>query len=774
MLERTVMEMADSVGEKKQRREFALASVAELYSDDASASPAIARFSCDGSAARLRIHCESQKVFLVVDFRAAQLFKLGPVQSVCMVELSDVGKEYSVVKSWLAVAVQFKNEEESEAFHCVFRQWKKEVDVQGPNVPNGTASTSKSKFDEKTESSSAKLYFRYYGHLQQQQNMLQDYVRTGTYFAVCFQNRADFNGRVVVDVGAGSGILSLFAAQAGAKHVYAVEASEMAEYAQKLIAANPILGERITLIKGKVEDVELPEKADILISEPMGTLLVNERMLESYVIARDRFLIPNGKMFPALGRIHMAPFTDEYLFGEIANKAFFWQQINYFGVDLRPLYGPALEGCFSQPVVDAFDPRLLIAPPMFHEIDFTKIKEEELYEIDIPLRFIASVSARVHGLGCWFDVLFNGSSVPRWLTTSPGSPTTHWYQLRCVLSQPIYVLPGQEITGRMHMIAHNAQSYTIHLTLSTKTWGPGAEQGGTLETSSSKYDLKDCYYRVSVPFYQNQEQQPSVLDTQDLHIQSLDLSETENNATCPPNSATNTSWLRGHPDGSSQEVEAAWVRVRIACCHIDGLRELVMDLNSGKSLRSLACSFIGDLRPGVSRILILIPFVVPVNSFTEVVAERLPISATNLHRTFKTMGSSREKFIRWTSLKNFTLMPCIFSKFSFSLLLTLCLNPALTSKFGKELKLAGSFTEITLDSSAEMVVILLHSTLSLLVTYTNGSFISPLSKFIFPCEFPSELRRTERAEISSMNCSGPAEIKPSAFPSVAEPAVFDS
>ncbi|KAI5412851.1 putative histone-arginine methyltransferase 1.3, variant 3 [Lathyrus oleraceus] len=145
-------------------------------------------------------------------------------------------------------------------------------------------------------------------------------VSQGTYYAAVIENRADFTGRVVVDVGAGSGILSLFAAQAGAKHVYAVEASEMAEYARKLIAGNPTLAQRITVIKGRVEDVELPEKADILISEPMGTLLVNERMLESYVIARDRFLTPTGKMFPGVGRIHMAPFTDEYLFIEIANK----------------------------------------------------------------------------------------------------------------------------------------------------------------------------------------------------------------------------------------------------------------------------------------------------------------------------------------------------------------------------------------------------------------------------------------------------------------------
>lgn len=57
------------------------------------------------------------------------------------------------------------------------------------------------------------------------------------------------------------------------------------------------------------------------------------------------------------------------------------------------------------------------------------------------------------------------STVQRWLTTAPGAPTTHWYQLRCVLSQPIYVMAGQEITGRLHMIAHNAQSYTIYLTL---------------------------------------------------------------------------------------------------------------------------------------------------------------------------------------------------------------------------------------------------------------------------------------------------------------------
>lgn len=60
--------------------------------------------------------------------------------------------------------------------------------------------------------------------------------------------------------------------------------------------------------------------------------------------------------------------------------------------------------------------------------------------------------------------VFN-STVQRWLSTAPGAPTTHWYQIRCVLSQPLYVMAGQEITGRLRMIAHNAQSYTIHLAM---------------------------------------------------------------------------------------------------------------------------------------------------------------------------------------------------------------------------------------------------------------------------------------------------------------------
>ena len=62
--------------------------------------------------------------------------------------------------------------------------------------------------------------------------MMQDYIRTGTYQRAILANLPDFKDKVVLDVGAGSGILSFFAIQAGARKVYAVEASTMAQHAE--------------------------------------------------------------------------------------------------------------------------------------------------------------------------------------------------------------------------------------------------------------------------------------------------------------------------------------------------------------------------------------------------------------------------------------------------------------------------------------------------------------------------------------------------------------
>lgn len=156
--------------------------------------------------------------------------------------------------------------------------------------------------------------------------------------------------KAVLDVGTGTGILAFFALQCGARVVYAVEASDSSETAKSIAEANGY-SDRIQIIHGKVEDIELPEKVDVIISEPIGFLLVHERMLESYVVARDKFLAPNGKMYPSVGSIVVAPYTDDALYQEQNNKVAFWQNTNFYGVDLSCVLEKAQKEHFSQAVV---------------------------------------------------------------------------------------------------------------------------------------------------------------------------------------------------------------------------------------------------------------------------------------------------------------------------------------------------------------------------------------------------------------------------------------
>ncbi len=180
--------------------------------------------------------------------------------------------------------------------------------------------------------------------------MLADYVRTGTYQRAILNNSVDFTGKVVLDVGTGTGILAFFAAQAGAARVYAVDASDAAHIAQTLVDANGF-GSKIKVIKGKLEEIELPEKVDIIVSEPIGFLLVHERMLETYIYARDKFLKPEGLMMPTTGDIVVAPFSDDSLYREHCARAAFFDNSNFYGIDFTPIVGQAQREYFAQAIV---------------------------------------------------------------------------------------------------------------------------------------------------------------------------------------------------------------------------------------------------------------------------------------------------------------------------------------------------------------------------------------------------------------------------------------
>jgi type I protein arginine methyltransferase len=255
----------------------------------------------------------------------------------------------------------------------------------------------------------------------------------------------------VLDVGAGSGILSFFAAQAEARKVYAVEASNMAKYAHQLVQSNRV-GDKITIIQGIIEDINLPEKVDIIISQPMGYMLFNERMLETFLHAK-KWLKEGGRMFPSRGELHVAPFTDESLYMEQHNKANFWNQTHFYGVDLSSMHSAAMKEYFRQPIVDTFDIKICMSKSVRHIVDFMAADEMHLHWIIIPLNFHVLETGTCHGLAFWFDVLFDGSK-PIWLSTSPTEPLTHWYQVRCLLTTPLFVKQGQVLKGTVEWIAN--------------------------------------------------------------------------------------------------------------------------------------------------------------------------------------------------------------------------------------------------------------------------------------------------------------------------------
>ncbi|XP_072274575.1 protein arginine N-methyltransferase 2 isoform X2 [Pyxicephalus adspersus] len=246
-------------------------------------------------------------------------------------------------------------------------------------------------------------YYGSYKTLKLHLEMLSDQPRTQTYRNVILQNSAALKGKRILDLGCGTGIISFFCAQmAQPEVVYAVEASDIAEQTSRLVKENAFSG-IIKVIRQKAEDLKLPSKVDVLVSEWMGTCLVFEFMLESVLQVRDLWLEEGGIMWPSTASIHMVPCSAEK---EYATKVLFWD--SPYGLDFRMLKPMAVQEFLSKPspdyVLNTDD--CLSEPCVLMNLNMKTLKIEELEKMSGPFTFHVKRDGMFHGFTTWFSVEF--------------------------------------------------------------------------------------------------------------------------------------------------------------------------------------------------------------------------------------------------------------------------------------------------------------------------------------------------------------------------------
>jgi type I protein arginine methyltransferase len=282
--------------------------------------------------------------------------------------------------------------------------------------------------------------------------------------------------QIVLDVGCGTGILSMFAAQAGAKHVYAVDCSTIVEQARQIVERNGF-ADQITVIKGKVEEIELPvENVDIIVSEWMGYFLLYESMLDTVIYARDKWLVPNGIVFPDKAVMYFTAIED----ATVKRDRFdFWDDV--YGFDMSPIKDIAIK----EPVVDVVDAKAIVTDsvPILHLDILTCTKEDLEFTSKFKLR--AQRNDYIHGLVAYFECAFTQIHKPIGFSTAPFARYTHWKQTILYLQNPLTICAGEEIEGEISCKPNKRNRRDLDIGLTIHFSG-----------LHSKANRKTVYYRL--------------------------------------------------------------------------------------------------------------------------------------------------------------------------------------------------------------------------------------------------------------------------------------
>jgi len=305
-------------------------------------------------------------------------------------------------------------------------------------------------------------YFQSYAHYSIHLDMLSDSVRTSSYRDALVKNPDKLRDALVLDIGCGTGILSMFAAEAGAKAVVGVDCSDIIYQAMDIVRENK-LEDKVKLVKGRLEETELPyEKYDIIVSEWMGYFLLFEGMLDSVLAARDKFLAPGGMVLPNRCTIQLCAISDHERYDRLVG---FWSDV--YGYKMSCMRSPIL-GEASVEVV----PGNLVVSNSCNVLDLN-INTCSVADTEFSSSFELKITkdCDLTGILGYFDTFFD-LSTPVMFSTGPQVKPTHWKQTVFFLPEKLPVKLNQIISCKIvcKRMKTDARALKVSLHLDEKTF----------------------------------------------------------------------------------------------------------------------------------------------------------------------------------------------------------------------------------------------------------------------------------------------------------------
>ncbi|XP_011207081.2 uncharacterized protein LOC105228806 [Bactrocera dorsalis] len=272
---------------------------------------------------------------------------------------------------------------------------------------------------------------------------LKDFCCINFFQAAIMHNKHLFRGRKVLDIGCGVGILSLFAAKAGAAHVYAVDSSNVVDYTEQIVSDNGY-ADIIHVIKGSLENIVLPvDEVDIIICNWLGYSMLFQAACDMVIYARDKWLNKeNGIILPDVAKLFMAAIENTKHKNE---RVEWWNDV--YGVNMKCVRNFAL----SEPCFQLVEPKQLMSTQF--GVKYLNMYTATKKDLKFRCKYMLEMqrAGNMDGIVTYFHVYFSKSHTPMGLSTDPSVWRTHWMQTVFFFDKPVYVKAGELYYGGIEM-----------------------------------------------------------------------------------------------------------------------------------------------------------------------------------------------------------------------------------------------------------------------------------------------------------------------------------